>query len=159
MKEKVVKPKRKGPPSLDFNAWHKKQMQKPNDDDDKNEDSPQTECEKEIDDIDIKVRTEKKRKITDSESHSVSDTGIDNSKYKKKVNGDRKKRKGLNYDNMKKAVPVKKRKLRDVSDFNSDSEVDADIGNKKKIDLDTDSENNLFKCMKDKELCKALPTV
>ena len=44
---------------------------------------------------------------------------------------------------MKKDPPVKRRKLKNISDLNSDSEVDADISSKKKFD--TDSENNLYK--------------
>ena len=53
----------------------------------------------------------RKRKITivtDSESDSRSETGIANSKYKKKENEDRGKRKGVNFDNMKKDPPVKR---------------------------------------------------
>ena len=56
---------------------------------------------------------------------------------------------------MKKDPPVKRRKLKNISDLKSDSEVDADISSKKKFD--TDSENNLYKDREDKK--KVTPSV
>ena len=50
---------------------------------------------------------------------------------------------------MKKDQPVKRRKLKNISDLKSDSEVDADISSKKKFD--TDSENNLYKDKEDEK--------